>query len=495
VQARLSLATGDGSLRALIVPASLVLAPGQTGHAEVLLRPRRPQLLGRERQHEAQLRVRVPDGTTTARPVIFVQARALPLWAIALIVAILVAAVFAATQLQRRATVPAVEGAVDVASADRALRAAGLRLDPRLRSRTTAGPRPGTILDQIPDPGVRVERGERVTLLVAVGARRAVTPALDGHTPARAAVILRAAGLVAGPVLPDLAPRPAVVASQLPVAGAREPTGTAVTIFVRPLRAGEAPGANPAAGGEAKVPAIEGRSAAAYARAVAAAGLVPRVVLSVGTAAVGALVGVQPRPGLPVAAGEQIRLLVSAGVPQLAYDTGDVLRVFDPRRGRTVRELLVFGVRRGQPGRFGILRYRSSRPYSTNPSHWRGEPATNTSVRGRGAIAAAYSPSGASVALVTNVGLQRFQLLVTDADELRRPDSPSLPVRACEVAWRPDGRELTVVQSDGACGRAPARATCTPAFRPSCPPRSGPAARWPRSSRSRSPRPSRVPPS
>ena len=117
------------------------------------------------------------------------------------------------------------------------------------------------------------------------------------------------------------------------------------------------------------------------------------------------------------------------------------------------RELLVFGVRRGKPGTFGMLRYRSTVPFSTNPADWRGALATDTSVSGRGVIGAAYSPDGASVALVTNVGLPRFQLRVTTPGDLRRPSAPSLPVRACEAAWRPDGGELAVVQSDGACSK------------------------------------------
>jgi hypothetical protein len=117
------------------------------------------------------------------------------------------------------------------------------------------------------------------------------------------------------------------------------------------------------------------------------------------------------------------------------------------------RELLVFGVLRGQPGHFGILRYRSATPFSTNPADWHGAVVTDTSVKGRGAIAAAYSPSGEDVALVANFGLTRFAVFVTGAGDLRDPAAPALPLRACEVAWRPDGRELAVVQSDDQCGR------------------------------------------
>ncbi len=571
VQARLSITPGDSGLRAQVTPSTLVLGPGEAAHAVVTLRPRRPQLLRRDRQRTARIRVHAPDGSVAAaRRVIFVQQRLVPPWVCLLVLALLAAAAFGVTRLPRGVTVPAVEGASDVAMAEQILRGAGLRLDPRLRSRTTEGTTPGTILDQIPAPGSAAHSGDRVSLLVAVSSKRTVTPALDGQTPARAAAILRAAGLVAGPVLPEGAPPTAVVASQLPAAGSRIPAGTAVTTFVSTsTAAATAPGAGaeprfvaPSGGKPVEVPPIDGRDVNAYTRAVAAAGLVPHVERTVDPRPAGTLIGVRPGPRRHVAGGADVRILVAAGVPQLAYDSGDVLRVFDPRAGRTVkeasppigkavepswspdgrrllyrvgrrlllvsarlsgsgrivyegktkyasatfapapadgvvalvrrtgddgdlcfgrigerplqprciadkrwdlgrqiswrpggRELLVFGVLRSDPGHFGILRYRSDRPFATDPHGWRGELVTDTDVLGRGAIAAAYSPSGSQVAIVANFGLRRFQVFVTSAGALRDFDAPALPVRGCEVAWRPDGRELAVVQSDDQCGR------------------------------------------
>jgi len=565
VEATLSVGGGEGEVVARILPSRLLLDPGQTRAVDVTLRPRRPRLAGEELSRTLSIRAR---GDSTAAPavrdVVFVQQRLVPAWALALGVALVAAAAAAVTLLPDRVTVPTVTSAPDVATAERTLKAAGLQLDPRLRSRTSAGVAPGTILDQIPDAGTRGRRGDRVTLLVAIGSRRAVTPALSGQTPARATALLQAAGLTVGPLLPAGAPARAVVASQLPSAGTRVPAGTAVTLIVRAATAAEAGGVTAVAPvGRSTVPSFDGESVNTYLRAVASAGLVPDVVRAISPEPLGTVLDVSPRPGLELAAGDRVRVRVAAGVPALTFDTGKVVRVFDLRNGRSAREaappqgnavepswspdgrrvlyrvgrrlllvsarladrgrvvyegktryaaatfapapaedvvalvrrnggdgdlcfgaigqskplrprcvadpkwdlgrqiswraggreLLVFGVRRGKPGTFGMLRYRSAVPFSTDPADWRGALATDTSVSGRGVIGAAYSPAGSSVALVTNVGLPRFQLRVTTPGDLRRPSAPSLPVRACEVAWRPDGGELAVVQSDGACSK------------------------------------------
>ncbi|MDP1850442.1 MAG: PASTA domain-containing protein [Solirubrobacteraceae bacterium] len=566
VEARLSAGGADEAVVAAITPSRLLLEPGQTRTVDVTLSVRRPRFAGGELSHTVAVRARGDNaGGAVARDVVFVQQRALPAWALVLGVVLVAAAAVAATQIPDRVEVPRVQGAPDVATAARTLRAAGLEVDPQLRSRTARDVRPGTILDQIPGAGMRVSRGDRVTLLVALGSGRTVTPQLGGATPGRAAALLQAAGLTLGPILPAEAPAGAVVGSQLPAAGTRVAAGTAVTLVVRAAggvaTAGGA-GAAAAGSGRATVPPIGDRTANAYVRAVASAGLVPRVVRTISSQPLGTVLSVSPQSGLELGAGEVVRVRVAAGVPALTFDTGAVVRVFDLRSGRSAREaappqgnavepswssdgrrllyrvgrrlllvsagladrgrvvydgrtryaaatlapapsdgavalvrrtggdgdlcfgtigqgqlrprcqadrrwdlgrqiswhrngreLLVFGVRRNNPEKFGMLVYRSSKPFSTNPRDWRGAMATDTSAAGRGVIAAAYSPAGTNVALVTNVGLPRFQVRLTTPGSLRDPSAPPLPVRACEVAWRPDGGELAVVQSDGACSR------------------------------------------
>lgn len=222
VEARLSAGGADDAVCASVTPSRLLLDPGQRRTVDVTVRARRPRFAGDELPRTITVRARGDNagGAAATHDVVFVQQRTTPAWALVLGVVLVVAAAVAATQLPDRVSVPQVRGAPDVARAQRALRAAGLELDPQLRTRTSAGIRPGTILDQIPGPGTRASRGDRVTLLVALGARRAVTPQLSGRTPGRAAALLQAAGLTLGPILPAQAPAAAVVGSQLPAAAA-----------------------------------------------------------------------------------------------------------------------------------------------------------------------------------------------------------------------------------------------------------------------------------
>src|SRR5215218_5901718 len=328
LQVQLSVTGDDGATRGLVAPCAFELAPGAQRAAGVELRARRPRLLGRELERRATIEARGRDGAQVARrTLVFVQSRLLPFWCVLLATAVAAGAAFASTLLPARATVPRVEGAADVAAAQRLLGAAGLAVDPRVRSRTVATAAPGTVLDQIPAPGTRAGRGDRVALLVAVGPRRAVVPDVEGVALGRALALVRAAGLSAGTVLPAGAPAGAIVAGQLPVAGRRVAAGTVATLFAG--AAGTAAAASralqgpaPASGARATVPPRDGERAAAYARAVAAAGLTPKIVRAVSPAPLGTLVAVRPAPGTALAPRAAVRLVVAAGVPRLAFDTG-----------------------------------------------------------------------------------------------------------------------------------------------------------------------------
>ena len=102
--------------------------------------------------------------------------------------------------------------------------------------------------------------------------------------------------------------------------------------------------------------------------------------------------------------------------------------------------------------RFGLLRLTTDTPFSTSAADWRGGHSLVTPARpGRGVAAAAVAPSGRRLAVVTNHPTGGFRIAITAADDLALEHARSLPLQGCDVAWRPDGQELAVVQSDDAC--------------------------------------------
>jgi hypothetical protein len=112
----------------------------------------------------------------------------------------------------------------------------------------------------------------------------------------------------------------------------------------------------------------------------------------------------------------------------------------------------------GADWRFGLLRLRTSTPFSTRAGDWRGGRSLLTpSQPRRGVAAAAVDPSGRRLAVVTSHATGRFQVAITAVDDLALEDADVLPLQGCDVDWRPDGKELAVVQSDNQCNRPPGR--------------------------------------
>ena len=73
---------------------------------------------------------------------------------------------------------------------------------------------------------------------------------------------------------------------------------------------------------------------------------------------------------------------------------------------------------------------------------------------GRGLLDATISPDGRQMA-VTRIGASgRSELFVTKPGDFDLVDARRMGVIACKVIWRPDGRELLVVQADDCLGSA-----------------------------------------
>jgi beta-lactam-binding protein with PASTA domain len=121
------------------------------------------------------------------------------------------------------------------------------------------------------------------------------------------------------------------------------------------------------------------------------------------------------------------------------------------------RSLLVAGIRTGgdtaQGNTFGLLEYKSAIPFSASAADWgRGTPVTDVTTPNQGVIAAAFSPDGKQVAVVSNLeSPSRFGLLLTKPGDWQLASAKALPVAACDVSWRPDGAELLITQFQAGC--------------------------------------------
>jgi hypothetical protein len=67
---------------------------------------------------------------------------------------------------------------------------------------------------------------------------------------------------------------------------------------------------------------------------------------------------------------------------------------------------------------------------------------------------AVYSPSGTRIAAITNIDTDRFELVFAGYKDLRLVQPIATGTQACDVAWRPDSLEVTVVQADDACSQS-----------------------------------------
>jgi hypothetical protein len=116
------------------------------------------------------------------------------------------------------------------------------------------------------------------------------------------------------------------------------------------------------------------------------------------------------------------------------------------------KSVLVLGTQNGG-NNFGILEFSSRVPFSAQASSWgQGVLKTNDKTPSQGVFAAAISPNGKKMALVSNLRTGVFSLFVVPAGDFNPSARQGLRMAACQVAWRPDGLSLAVMQPNGLCG-------------------------------------------
>lgn len=501
---------------------------------------------------------------------VFRQKPWLPWWLVPIGLLAIVAAVALYLLIPRNVVVPDVVGSESAFAAEEKLNEAQLTLAPVQKERVAADAPPGSVIGQTPPAGEKAKKNAPVSLLIAVGNGQVTVPDISGMTLAEAEKALRAKKLSLGqanPTPPDPAGK---ISSQVPAAKETVKEGSPVDIFF-PDPNGEkgggkaggaaAPGgAGGGGGGDIVIPAIGDQTTEAFAKAVADDGLVPKPVRAFDESKSGTLFATDPPGGTKVKAGSSVKLLVSAGFPQLAFDddknillvngatgkkldpiakgpqrekdptwsadgtrvayvasgrvflknmekpdepalaltgagedfsdlawapTADVNLLAMSRLKGTDRDLclgqinadglvprciaepgfsvgtsihwapdgkaiLGFGVK--APGQFGIVRWRSKKPFSTDPQDWgKGRFQSDMAEVNKGAIDAAISPDGKQLAIISNAESNFFRLYIAKPNDFLLTNAKPTTVRACKVAWRGDSLELVVMQADEAC--------------------------------------------
>jgi beta-lactam-binding protein with PASTA domain len=509
----------------------------------------------------------------TARQVVFRQKPIVPLWLVVVLILSAITAYVVYTLLPDRTTVPALVGAEDSFAAEKQLKQKDLQLSQPVQRRADRDAEAGSVIEQTPAAGAKVDKGDTVSIVVADGETKVSVPRLKDLTRVKADARLREDGLVLGDTQPADAPDTFIVRSQIPAAGLSVDRGSTVRVFLEkpPLTKKQraaakkkavaaAAAAAAAAAGKATItiPPVDDMTATQYAKALTKLKLKPAVRGAIDAEPAGTVLGVAPEPGEKAKKGAKVTVRASNGSPPIAVETDGRVLLHDPTTGkragqipdgegsaadlsfvpganqvvyrsddglivaglgkgarkRTIysggdvlqrpsvapngraiavlrreegdgdlcfgridrtrithlclpddgwdltgriswrddgRAVLVPGRLTGDPRTVGVRIYETRTPFTTNPKRWRGRVVTDISTPGKGVIAAQYAPGGKRIAFVSNLESTDYEVVLGDAADLELVDPTTTGAAACDVAWRPDGRELAIVEADGAC--------------------------------------------
>ena len=146
------------------------------------------------------------------------------------------------------------------------------------------------------------------------------------------------------------------------------------------------------------------------------------------------------------------------GVIESGQMTPQCLTEPDIRIGSTInwaangRAIFATGGKNPNTGEFGVVRWKTSTPFSADPNDWGpGRFVTNTDTPNEGVREAVLSPDGKILAAIARRGDRPFELFLTKPGNFALTNAKSTGVSACKVAWQPDSRGLVIVQADETC--------------------------------------------
>ena len=219
----------------------------------------------------------------------------------ALVVAGIAAAQFGLFDIEQPIVVPELFGMTQEEAAD-ALQSVELTVGP-VEERFSEEPA-GTVIAQSPEPGVELEAGSEVSLVLSKGVELFPMPDFTEMKESEAIQALGAAGYKVGGINREFSTSvpPDVVISQTPEPGASVPAGTAVTLVV-------------SKGTELKkVPSVVDQKQADAKKALEDAGFSVRITEEFSdTVAEGIVIQQSPDGGVSVDAGSQVTIVVSKG--------------------------------------------------------------------------------------------------------------------------------------------------------------------------------------
>jgi hypothetical protein len=222
--------------------------PGRRQGTIFWVRPQKQIIIGRNLDHPFTLTTQAIGSETAAMPQmgVYVQRPWLPWWLLLLLPFLIALAVLAFLLWpEKPVTVPSLFGFKRVEVAQVFLEKRGLKLGKQTTKATTRRV-PGSIINQHPRPGNKVDKGTPVDVVVAVSPQlKVAVPDLAGKTFLDASAALRAVGLQAGNPPDD--PNVKVTNSD-PQAGTKVEKGSPVQLFFAKSGTGTGTGPTTATG-------------------------------------------------------------------------------------------------------------------------------------------------------------------------------------------------------------------------------------------------------